>query len=42
MAMIQERTLSRGLAKMGEDIKILLDITRVLSSEEARLLAEAA
>jgi hypothetical protein len=31
-----------GLAKMGGDIKILLDITRVLSSEEARLLAEAA
>jgi len=31
-----------GLAKMGGGIKILLDITRVLSSEEAMLLAEAA
>ena len=31
-----------GLAKMGGGIKILLDITRVLSSEDAMLLAEAA
>ena len=31
-----------GLAKTGGGIKILLDITRVLSSEEAMLLAEAA
>jgi purine-binding chemotaxis protein CheW len=31
-----------GLAKMGGGIKILLDITRVLSREDAMLLAEAA
>ena len=31
-----------GLAKMGGGIKILLEITRVLSSEDAMLLAEAA
>jgi len=31
-----------GLAKMGGGIKILLDITRVLSSEDAMLLSEAA
>ena len=31
-----------GLAKMGGGIKILLDITRVLSSEDTMLLAEAA
>ncbi len=31
-----------GLAKMGGGIKILLDITRVLSNEEAMLVAEAA
>jgi purine-binding chemotaxis protein CheW len=31
-----------GLAKMGGGIKILLDITRVLSSEDAMRLAEAA
>ena len=31
-----------GLAKMGGGIKILLDITRVLSSEDAMLQAEAA
>jgi purine-binding chemotaxis protein CheW len=31
-----------GLAKLGGGIKILLDITRVLSSEDEMLLAEAA
>ena len=31
-----------GLAKTGGGIKILLDITRVLSSEDAMLLSEAA
>ncbi|MBI5581083.1 MAG: purine-binding chemotaxis protein CheW [Deltaproteobacteria bacterium] len=31
-----------GMAKMDGGIKILLDITRVLSSEDAMLLAEAA
>jgi purine-binding chemotaxis protein CheW len=31
-----------GMAKMNGGIKILLDINRVLSSEETALLAEAA